>query len=206
MSVISHKTQPGFTLLEVIVALGIFTLFVGTVIMLFSTGYSYNLILWEQLATQNDGRKALRVISDDVRRAEESSIGSYPLATVGEYELILYANVDDDVARERVRYYVDNLTLYRGVVQPAGSPLSYTTSTEVSTEVAQAVVNVNKGIPVFLYFNEAFTGTQSPMVQPVDITSVRIIKTQLELEADPTQSPVPLHVETYAHIRNLKTN
>ncbi len=206
MFLLSHNKQAGFTLLEVIVALGIFTLFVGTVIMLFSTGYSYNLILWEQLATQNDGRKALRLIADDVRRAEESSIGSYPLATVGPYELVLYANDDEDIARERIRYYVDNQTLYRGVVQPAGTPLSYTTSTEVSTEVAQAVVNVSKNVPIFLYFDESFTGAQNPLTQPVDITVVRLIKAQLELEADPTQSPVPLHVETYAHIRNLKTN
>lgn len=203
---ILYDKQKGFTLLEVIVSLGIFTLFVSSVVMIFSTGYSYNLILWEQLATQTDGRKALRLVADDVRRAENSSIGSYPIATAENYEFIIYANVDSDIERERVRYFVSNETLYRGVVQPQGSPLSYVTSTESATEIAQAVVNVNKGVPVFLYYDESFTGVEAAMTQPVDITDIRLVKIQLELEADPTKSPVPLHVETYAHIRNLKTN
>lgn len=192
--------------MELIISMGIFVLLSGTVIALFTTGYKYNLILWEQLSTQNDGRRALRQVSEDVRKAENSSIGSFPIALADNNELILYANVDSDTERERVRYYLASTTLWRGIINPSGSPLQYVTSTENAIFVADAVVNAQVGTPIFLYYGESFTGSEASLSQPVSVTDIRMIKIQLELEADPTQSPVPLYVETIAHVRNLKTN
>jgi prepilin-type N-terminal cleavage/methylation domain-containing protein len=206
MDLFLKKNNKGFTLMELIISMGIFVLLSGTVIALFITGYKYNLILWEQLSTQNDGRRALRQVSEDVRKAEKSSIGSFPITMASTTELILYANVDSDTERERVRYYLSSTTLWRGIVNPSGSPLQYVTSTEVSTFVADAVVNVRVGTPMFVYYGENFSGSEAPLTQPVSVTDIRMIKIQLELEADPTQSPVPLYVEATAHVRNLKTN
>ena len=162
-------------------------------------------IIWEQLAKQSEGRKVLNQVVDEVRRAEVSSIGSFPVAAAGEYELTFYANIDEDSMRERVRFWLDETTLKKGVLEPGGDPLSYTGS-ETVTELAHDVVNISKGVPVFSYFDEAYTGVESALASPVSITDVHVIQVQLELEKDPTATPVPLHVESTVHIRNLKTN
>ena len=195
----------GFTVIELLVALGITAMISMAVVWFIIDGLRYSSVIFEQLQTQNDGRKVLQQVIDVVRKAEESSIGAYPLASAGDYELIVYANVDDDSLRERVRFWLDGTTLKKGVIKPSGSPLSYSGAESV-VEIAHSVVNFEESEPVFLYYDEDYTGTESELVQPIDEIDVRMVRVRLELEEDPTESPVPLEVESAAMIRNLKGN
>jgi len=200
-----YKNKQGMSMLEVIVVmaiLGIVSIGASTLII---QGIRSNDVIWEQLTTQSDGRRVLHNIISDVRKAEESSIGSFPLVTVDENELIVYSNIDSDSLRERVHYWLDGTTLKRGIIKPAGNPLSYT-QIESIDDIAHNVVNINEGIPLFTYFDEGYTGTQDALVQPVSLTDVRMIQIQLELEKDADKTPVPLHLESKFNIRNLKTN
>ncbi|OGH71846.1 MAG: hypothetical protein A3I93_00610 [Candidatus Magasanikbacteria bacterium RIFCSPLOWO2_02_FULL_43_22] len=199
------KKHKGFTIVELSVALGISAMIAITVVWLIIDGLRYSDIIFGQLQTQNDGRKVLQQVVDVVRKAEESSIGGYPLAEAGDYELIVYANVDDDSLRERVRFWLDGTTLKKGVIKPSGSPLSYS-GAEQTVEIAHSVVNFEESEPVFLYYDEDYTGTEAALVQPIDEVDARMIRVRLELEEDPTESPVPLEVESAAMIRNLKGN
>lgn len=195
----------GFTIIELLVALGITAMISMAVVWFIIDGLRYSDIIFEQLQTQNDGRKVLQQVIDVVRKAEESSIGGYPLASAGDYELIVYANVDDDSLRERVRFWLDGTTLKKGVIKPSGSPLSYSGAESV-VEIAHSVVNTEENQPVFLYYDENYTGTEDELIQPIDEVDVRMVRVRLELEEDPTESPVPLEVESAAMIRNLKEN
>lgn len=196
----------GFTLVELLIAMGIFSLVITGATWFVIHGLRYNSIIGEQLSTQNEGRKAVQNFVSDIRRAEESSLGAYAIAEAGDYEIIFYANVDDDNAKERVHYWLDNGTLKRSITNPSGNPLSYPSEDESVVELAHSVVNYEKGVPVFLYFDENYTGVESSLVQPVTIVDVRLVKIQLELEKDPDKTPVPLHVESLGQIRNLKMN
>jgi len=130
------------------------------------------------------------------------------LATTTAYELALYANIDRDSFRERVRFFADTVsnTLRMGVIKPSGNPLTYNSANEIITVIAQSVVNDDLNRPIFTYFDDRYTGTQAPLSQPVSTTQVAVIRVQLELERNPTASPVPLRVETTVHVRNLKRN
>jgi prepilin-type N-terminal cleavage/methylation domain-containing protein len=198
----------GFTLMEVLVAMGIFALIIGTIVWIFIYSLRYNAVLWEQLKTQTDGRRVLQEVVDDVRRAEQSSIGSFAVVTADEYEFSFYANIDDDSLRERVRFWIDDgdITLKKGVIKPTGNPLEYVSGNENVVEIAHDVVNRNKGVPIFLYFDEKSYPTSNSLLQPVALTDVSTVKVQLELEEDPNETPIPLHVESMVHIRSLKTN
>ena len=196
----------GFTLIELLIAMGIFSLVITGSTWFIIHGLRYNRTIWEQLSTQNEGRRAVQTFVDDIRRAEESSLGGYSLAKTDEYEIIFYANVDDDNAKERIHYWLDNGTLKRGVTNPTGNPLSYGVTDENIVEITHSVVNFQKSVPIFLYFDGDFTGVESALVQPVTTIDVRLVKIQLELEKDPTKTPVPLHVESLGQIRNLKMN
>jgi prepilin-type N-terminal cleavage/methylation domain-containing protein len=202
-----YTRNAGVSMLEIIIVIGIFSILsLGAATLLIEATRS-NDVIWEQLFTQSEGRRVLKNITDEVRRAEESSIGSYPIAVADEYELTFYANVDSDSYREKVHYWLDGTTLKYGIVKPSGSPLSYG-GVETVTEVAHDVLNQIQDQPIFQYFDESYTGssTSTALTQPVDVADIHMIQIQLELERDPTKSPVPLHVETIVHIRNLKTN
>ena len=201
----TQANTSGFTIIELLVALGITAMISMVVVWFIIDGLRYSSVIFEQLQTQNDGRKVLQQVIDVVRKAEESSIGGYPLVSAGDYELILYANVDDDSLRERVRFWLEATTLKKGVIKPSGSPLSYSGAESV-VEIAHSVVNFEESEPVFLYYDENYTGTEAALVQPIEEVDVRMVRVRLELEEDPTESPVPLEVESAAMIRNLKGN
>jgi hypothetical protein len=101
---------------------------------------------------------------------------------------------------------LENGTLKRGVVNPSGNPLSYPSSDDIVVELAHSVVNLEKTVPIFSYFGEDYSGSQTALVQPVNVVDARVVKIQLELEKDPTETPIPLHVESLGQIRNLKMN
>ncbi len=199
------KNKQGFTLIELLVALGIFVMIAMAASWIMIYGLRHNRIIWDQLQTQTDGRRVLQDVVDDVRQAEESSLGGYPLITATDNELSFYANIDDDSWRERVRFWLEGTTVKRGVIKPAGNPLNYS-QIENIVEIAHEVVNLSQGTPLFLYYDESYTGTEASLEQPVVITDIRAVRVQLELERDPMASPVPLLVESLVEIRNLKTN
>lgn len=201
MVVLGYK---GFTLIEVLVAIGIFLLLTTGITWMLITAIRSNEVIWEQLATQSGGRRVLQEVVDDIRRAEDSSIGSYLIEAASSTEFIFFANIDSDTARERIRFFIEGTDFKKGVVEPTGSPLSYDTANEVIVTLAEDVKNLEEGTPVFLYYDENYTGSEDPLVEPVETPNIRVVRVQLELEEDPTQTPVPLHVETTVQIRNLK--
>lgn len=195
----------GFTLLELLVAMGIFSLVILAATWIFISGLRYNTIIWDQLQGQTDGRRAVKEVVDIVRKAEESSIGSYSIVSAEDNELILYANVDTDSYREKVRFWLDETTLKRGITKTSGDPLGYS-GTESVVEVAHYIVNIAEGAPLFEYYDESYTGSEVALLTPADVASIRIVKIQLEIEKDPDKTPVPLHVESMVQVRNLKSN
>ena len=200
-----YKHHSAFTLLEVLIAMGIFSLLVLAVSSILITSLRSNDIIWEQLETQSDGRRVLQQVVDLARKADQSSAGAYSIATADANEFIFYANVDNDSLRERVRFWLTDTTLKKGIIKPTGNPLQYVSGNEQVTELAHNVVNIAQNVPLFLYYDANYTGSGSALTQPVDEIAVRVIKVQFELEEAPTQSPVPLHLESTVSVRNLKS-
>lgn len=206
MRFLLQKKKRGVTLIEIIVALGIFGLLVTGSFWFISTTLRNNKIFWAQLAGQSDSRRVLERIIEDVRRAEQSSLGSYPIVSATTSSLVFYANIDDDSYRERVRYTLGTTTIERGVVKPGGNPLQYVTTTEQVLTIARNVTNYAQGEPLFYYHDESYTGVEPPLATPASSTLVRVVRIRLQVEDDPTTSPLPFTAETSVHLRNLKTN
>ena len=196
----------GFTLLELLVALGIFALVIGSVTAIMVDAFRNNRIIWKQLERQTDGRKVLQQIVDDVRRAEQSSTGAYAIESAGANELRFYTNVDLDGYKEKVRFFLDGTNLKRGIIKPSGTPLTYNPANEQVIVLARNVTNLAKGVSIFTYYNQNYTGTEEALTQPVTASNVRMVKVFLELEDDPNKTPVALSVQSMAEIRSLKSN
>ncbi len=195
----------GITLLEVLVAMGISIFIFGAIAALMMVSFKSNKIVWEQLSTQNEGRKATQDFINELRTAAASSVGAYPLESVGPQQIIFFSNIDIDPLRERLRYFKDGTNLKKGVIKPSGNPFTYNPAVETVTIVAHDIANGNN--PVFYYYGQNYTGQADNFLPaPVNILQVRMVKITLDLEEDPRASPVPFHIEAKGEIRNLKTN
>lgn len=197
----------GVSLIEVLVAISIFAILMVGITALYLSSVRTKDIVYEQLLTQSEGRRAVQNFINDVRRATYSSIGAYPVQTAGTSTIIFYSDIDADTYRERIRYFVATGTLKRGVTRVSGTPLTYVTSTEVITEMAHSIVTPPT-TSVFYYYDQNYTGsaTSTPLSQPVNISNVRLVEIRLIIERDPFKSPTPLYVQTKTEIRNLKSN
>ena len=199
-------SQKGFTLLEVLVAMGIFVLIISSVVEILSFSFKSKNIIWEQLSTQNEGRKTVNDFINELRTAAQSSIGAYSIAAANTSTVTFYSNIDTDSWRERVRYFLSGTTLKKGVLKPSGSPLAYNAANEVVTDIVHDIANRTSS--VFYYYGENYNGVTntSTLSYPIDLTKIRVVGIKLRMEENPNLSPAPLMVEGKTEVRNLKTN
>ncbi|OGH91477.1 MAG: hypothetical protein A2534_00525 [Candidatus Magasanikbacteria bacterium RIFOXYD2_FULL_39_9] len=193
----------GITLVEVLVTIGIFSFLVVGITSLFLTSWKYNRIVWEQLKTQNEGRKVTRDFVNELRITSLSSVGAYPIESASSTEIVFYGNIDSDTYKERIRYFLSGRTLKRGVIEPSGSPLTYDSANEVIVELAHDLIT---STPPFSYYDSDYSGSEAPLSSPVDVTQIRVVGISLTLEEDPNASPVPFYIESKVMVRNLKDN
>lgn len=198
----TYQHTRGFTLLEAVVVIGI--LGVITVVL---TNFQTDVFRDYSIASAGitaDGemRSTVRSFMRDLRAAAPAQTGAYALETAGTSTLTFYSDVNGDLLRDRVRYYLSGSTLVRGVTPPTGSPASYLTSNERLTSV---VHNLALGAtPLFSYYDGNYTGTTSPLTQPVDVALIRYARMTLIVDADPNRSPSPAMLSGGVMIRSLK--
>lgn len=193
----------GITLVEVLIAIGIFSFLTVGIVTLFLTSWKYNQIVWEQLKTQNEGRKVTRDFTNQLRVASLSSVGAYPIESASSTQIVFYSNVDSDSLREKVRYFLSGRTLRRGIVKPTGTPLTYNSANETVVDLAHDLITST--LP-FTYYGSSYSGAEAALSSPVDVTQIRVVGISLVLEEDPNASPVPFYIESKVMLRNLKDN
>jgi prepilin-type N-terminal cleavage/methylation domain-containing protein len=197
----------GFTLIETIVAISILT------IIAFGTATLFKEVLsgssQHQLAINNaDQARTLEfTFVNELRNAVTANDGSAPLNQAGDNEIIFYTNYrSTNGTAKRVRYYYDTNIIYKGVIVPSGSPLSYDINSEVVNAVQNDVVNT-PGTPIFYYYDGNYAGTSTPLSQPVNLNQVKFVKMNLSVLSQDIRNGIttfPLSVG--ATIRILKTN
>lgn len=192
----------GFTLIELLVGLFGFALVSAGVVALMTNLITVGNRQQGLLFDTDSARKTAFTFMSELRNANTSSTGAYALATAGDQQIVFYSNVDGGTDLERVRYFLENGQLKKGVVKASGSPLAYNLASEVVT-IAQR--NIGNGAnPLFRYFDGSFTGSESALVQPVSVTAVRYVKLDMTIT-----KPGPNGTYTFTAggaLRNLKDN
>ena len=194
----------GVTLVELVVSIAIFALISGAAVELLIYMFpKKGNIVTEQLSTQSETRKVVDDFVNEIRGATYSSIGSYPLAEDSSTEIIFFTNPGANFLRDRVRYFLDGTTLKKGIVEPSGNPMTYDVSTESVTEVLHSVVPTTT---IFTYYDANYTGSEVPLVQPVEVGLVKMVGIKVTIDKNPLMSPNSFTTESKAIIRNLKDN
>lgn len=192
---LDRKNLTGFTLIEMLISMSIFIL----VIFLSSNFIIYGL-RWttfgsEQADAISTARRSMEVMVKDIRGANNSEQGDYPLSRIEKDDFIYYSDMDDDGKMEKIRYYLDGSELKKVVTEP-GPANDYSLPGATST-IAYYVNNQEE--PVFVYFD-------SNSAQTTDIDSVRMIRIVLKINVTPERAPNDYYAETDVHLRNLKSN
>jgi prepilin-type N-terminal cleavage/methylation domain-containing protein len=200
-----YPTQAGFTLLEVLVAVGIAFLIGLGVTTMFVDTFRLNRSISENLDINGEARRAIKIIVAETRTASPSSLGAYPIDQVGTSSLIFYSDIDSDPHKERIRYFLQNTTLKRGVTDPSGSPLVYNTATEKITEMVHDIQNSSTS-PLFSYYDDTYTGSESALVAPISVSVVRLVGVNMIVRRDAEASSTSRVYTTQVSLRNLKDN
>ncbi len=202
----SNQNQIGFTLIELVVTISIFSIVSVGLIILVGDVYSQATKHGSSIANADQTRRLSNQMMQELRNSVSASNGAYAIAIADAQQLAFYANVDGGTDIERVRYYLSGGKLYRGIVKQAGNPVNYN-GTEISKVVQNDVAN-NGSTPLFYYFNENFDdNTDSALTQPVNIALVTYIKLNIQVLKRTSKSTTSsFTVYAGAALRSLKTN
>ena len=196
----------GFTLIELLITISIF------IVLIFAVAVMLNDIFVnsdQQLSSMDNidqARLALSTFTNEIRNATTGSDGSYPLNQAGESQIIFYSNFRTSNATiARIRYYVSGNTLYKGIVLPTGSPLTYNLSSESVKPIAVGISNQSS--PAFYYYDGDYNGNSNALSQPVNINQVRFIKINLMVLNQITPNDTSaFSISAGATIRSVKDN
>jgi four helix bundle protein len=196
---IRDSSKNGFTLLEMLVAISIFSIMMLAIIVFFVYIYRQQADDIVRINRTDIAGRAIEEMSSEMRKMNRAENGSFALESAQSQTLIFYSDVDNDSLTERIEYSLNGTDLERKLIEPGGS-LDYS-GEEVITVVASGIVNGAEA--VFKYYGQDYTGSEDPLEEPVNVTEVRLISISLDINTDEGLSG-PLHIETKVQPRNLK--
>jgi prepilin-type N-terminal cleavage/methylation domain-containing protein len=198
------QRRGGFTLVEILVAIGILSGIIGLIAAFQVDVFSISGILQSGLDNQNEARKAIGPFVSEVRSASASDLGSYVIRRAQSNDLIFYSDINGDNRKEEIRYYLEDGALLKSVTESNQNPLQYNSDNTKIVQRINHVINEN----IFEYFDSGYDGasTTSAISEPIDISQIRMIKINLTIDSDVNEPPQAVTVTTQASIRNLKDN
>jgi Tfp pilus assembly protein PilW len=205
-----HKKSKkrGVTMIEILVSIFITTLIIGAV-----TGFFKQILTTSKQKVQflNDADQARYIISrftSEIRSAAYGNDGAFPLNQAGDTQIVFYSTLggNSTTTVKRIRYYVASTTLYKGIVNPTGNPLTYNLASEKVTPLEKNLASSTSN--KFRYYDGNFDGstTTQPFGQPVNVNLVKFVQMNLLLTKQNDKATTTYSIYGGGTIRNLKNN
>jgi type II secretory pathway pseudopilin PulG len=193
----------GFTLLELVIVLGITVIIFGALSVVISTSFRS---IWSGSGRDAAADRAAQVMDlmvRTIRQSQSSPTGAYPIVNATNNSLTIFASTGASNVVEQIRFFINGTNLQRGVIQPVGDPPTYPTAQENITTLLTNIENAAQ--PLFEYFNNQYDGSQSPM-DPITISDISVVRITAIFDSDPAKPPRATTIRGAAQLRNLKTN
>ncbi len=187
--------KSGFTLLEVVIGASIVIGLIGLVYRFQTQMAETQLIMVNRhLSTQAVDALLTKMVKE-IRNAQYGENQNYPLVTAAGQELTFFADSDYDQTVERIRYFLGEQGLFKGIIKPDENN-QYLPENEEVNFLVEAGSTPER--PVFLYYNSDWPmDTESnPLTDPVDLTEVKMIEVNLDVDG--------YQLSSFASIRQLK--
>ena len=199
------KTQSGFTFVETIVVVGIFTVLTVAIFGGAQSFYQQQAQVSAQADEVDNARRGMTVLSRDLREMTYAENGTFPVVEIQEHSIGFYSDIDKDDSVEYVRYELaDSSTdFYKRIYNPTGNPPVYNLSSpDEEILLSQFVQNRSQSTSTFSYYDSNHNALSSG----AQLTDVRFIEAQLIVNIDPIRSPGEFLLRTSVAPRNLKDN
>lgn len=194
------------TLTEVLMAVFIMAITMEGFALLYMRSLRSNAFILEEGMTVFAVSRAVNSMVSDLRKIRQSDGGAYPILLGSDSELTVFLDIDSDGATEKVRYFLDGSDMKRGVSDPITdtAPVTYPDGDDSVSIIATRIVNTENQ-PVFYYYNENYPGDQvnNPLVTPVSVGDVRLVKIHLLMNIDPARAPDNVNIQSFVQLRNL---
>lgn len=196
----------GFTLLEVIIAVFLFSAIVALVAgfaVYFFRNYSFS---FEEQQVVSESQSALTQMIREIRRARLGDDGSWPIIEAEDTAFMFYSDVNADGRTDRVRYFLQDNELRRGVIEPTAVPVTYMVANEVVTTV---MTNVEAtATPLFRYYNGDWPAdtVNNPLLPATRILNTRFVKVHVRLNPTPNFAANGFELTSGVTIRSMKDN
>lgn len=185
------------TIIEVIVAIGIFSIMMIGVSVLIANSFKYQRFILNTNSISIKSNQTITKIIDNIRRATQADNGGYAISSMDDFEFSFFVDIDKDGDTEKVRYYLSGNDLMVGTIDPVGNPITYPSENEVIDTVVSGVINESSE-PLFYYYD----GTNSVLTTPVvNLISSRMVKVRIIFEGE--GDSVDTEMESFASMRNL---
>jgi hypothetical protein len=131
--------------------------------------YSSNREVMQSIAASNAARIASEEFVRNMREASQGNDGSYPVLAAASSSVTFFSNTDSDASAEKVRWFLESGTLYRGITKFSGT--TYSKQPEKRDALFAFVQNTD-AVPLFQYFD-----TEGAVIaDPVDVNRIRSVK------------------------------
>jgi type II secretory pathway pseudopilin PulG len=207
MPISKHKYnhQKAFSLVELLVTIGIVMAVIGVITLFQSNIFTYTFSTQNSLSAQFDANKVVKQMVLELRGMSESAAGAYPILAVSTSSITFFADIDKDNAKEKIRYYLSGNTLYRGLVEPTGNPVGYTGAESVSILVSDIVNSTST--PIFSYYGIKYQGDSTPtLTYPISTSEVRMVKIEVWIDRNIHRSPTVIKSTSQVTLRNIEDN
>jgi len=201
---ISKKNKIGMSLVEMIMAIAIFSIGIEGFSLLFVKSWKINSFVIEEGEASMMASRGVQKIVDVARRARQADNGSYPIVSANDNDFIFYCDIDKDGVTERVHYYRNENSLLVGVTKPGGIPPVYSAGDQSVQVIANYIAN-DVGHPIFSYYDENYPSDEvnNPMSVPASVSDIRMVKIHLMINIDPNNAPDYINIQSFATLRNL---
>ena len=190
----------GFTIIEVLVALGVFVIAILIITAFIINSYKLQNFTYEQSTAISEARRGIETMVKELRETLPGDTGAYPIELAETQEIIFYADFDRDDAIEKVHYWLDGSDFKKGVIEASGNPLTYNPANEQVETISRYVRNYEDAI--FIYRDSDYIALNTP----ADPNEVKLINVYLKINMFENRAPMDYELESDVALRNLKEN
>lgn len=196
----------GLTIVELIMAISIFTIGIAGFTILFARTWKANSFILEEGQASFKASNALDNMAKSLRKVKQADNGNFGIKSAGDFDLVVYLDDDGDSTTEKIHYFLDqdSQKLKKGISEPSGSPLVYPDTDQTVITLADYIVNTTLQ-PVFIYYNEDYpiNMASNPLTTPVVLPDVRLIQIHLWVNIKPVSAPDNINLQSFVELRNL---
>lgn len=203
-----YRLTKGLSLIEMIIAIGIFFIGMVAFVLLFVHGWKTNSFIMGEGENSATASRGVDLITKDLRRIRRGDEGSYLIKSANSNDLIVYVDVERDGITERVHYFLDENTkkIKRGITKPAGTnPVSYPSGDGTTTDVISYITN-NSSNPIFYYYGTDYPVSSDPITTPVSssqLQDIHLVKIVISVDINSNKEPSSITLESIVELRNI---